>query len=122
MTLGEIDAGLSSSMAFNITWLTMIEDLGGRASLAAWYRVGRYVRANSWQLFFFLDVALRPWLAPDAYPVTRWHDRLLEPLIDHRLGNAITAILVFGWVMFCLGPWFWLCDRYASLRGHEPAG
>ena len=99
---------------FAAIWRMMAEDLGWRGSFAAWYRVGRYVRGNSWQLFFFGDVLLRRRLGPDRYPLTRFHDRVFRPLTDHRLGDVINTGLVFVWFMLVLGPYFYLADGLAA--------
>jgi rSAM/selenodomain-associated transferase 2 len=77
-------------------------DAGWAGALGIVYRVGRYVRSHSWQIFFWLDVWLRPRLGPGRYPFLRFHDRVFRPFSDHALGNAITGIGVSVWFLVVL--------------------
>ena len=84
----------------------IMADIGWRESWRYWVRVGHFVVAESWQLFFFWDVVLRPWLGPGRYPATRFHDAIFAPLVQHRVGAWLTAILVFTYTMGVLAPWY----------------
>jgi rSAM/selenodomain-associated transferase 2 len=95
---------------FRCIWQMLIQDFGWKRSFIQWYRVGRYVRQNSWQLFFFFDVALRAKLGQGAYPYTRFHDRLVSPVTDNILFNVLVTPMVFIWYMIVLGPAFFLID------------
>jgi rSAM/selenodomain-associated transferase 2 len=66
------------------------------------WRVGRYVRSQAWQPFFALDVWLQPWLGPDRSPLLALHDRVLRPLIHHRLGDFIASVAVSTWFLIVL--------------------
>jgi len=95
---------------FRVIWVMLFRDLGWRRSFVQWYRVGSYVRQNAWQLFFFFDVVLRRWLGEGRYPLTRFHDKVVQPLIDNRLFNVITTVFVFVWYMLVLAPMFFVLD------------
>lgn len=96
---------------FRAIWDIMKADLGGWGSVKAWYRVGRYVRQNSWQMFFFFDVAFRPQLGKGRYPFLKFHDKVFWPLTNHRLGDALNAVFCFTWFMLILGPYFYWVDK-----------
>ena len=96
---------------FRTIWQMLIRDFGWRRSAVQWYKVGSYVRRNSWQLFFFFDVLLRGQLGPDTYPFTRFHDRVFFPLTNNVLCNVLITPVVFIWTMFVLGPVFYCLDH-----------
>lgn len=75
-----------------------------------WMRIGRLGRENGWQLFYFLDVALRPRLGPGRYPCLHFYERAIEPLTHKRFCDVFaTAVL---WLHFHLVvlPWVWFSD------------
>jgi rSAM/selenodomain-associated transferase 2 len=76
-----------------------------------WMRIGRLGRENWWQLFYFLDIALRPWLGPSTYPCLRAYERMVEPLTRNRLCDGLAASVL--WLHFHLAilPWAWCQDR-----------
>ena len=84
----------------------IMRDLGWRKSFASWAKVGHFVVGQSWQLFFILDVALRPMLGATRYPATCFHDRVFAPITHHRVGAWITGLLVFTYTMGMLAPWY----------------
>ncbi len=94
----------------------IMRDFGWRKSTQCWVQVGHFVLAESWQLFFIIDVALRPLLGKDRYPATTFHDRIFAPLTHHRFGAWVTCGLVFVYTMGVLAPWYrwrerrWLAD------------
>ena len=61
-------------------------------------RIGRFVRENTWQLFYRRDV-LR---GDEDYPCLRFHDRLVEPLISNAFFNTLAAMLTRAWFLFVL--------------------
>jgi rSAM/selenodomain-associated transferase 2 len=63
-------------------------------------RIGRFVRENTWQLFYRRDV-LR---GDEDYPCLRFHDRVVEPLIKNVFFNTLAALLTRAWFLFVL-PW-----------------
>lgn len=87
-----------------------------RERLRTWLRVGRYVRGNAWQVFFFFDVLARPLLGPGRYPMLRLHDRLLAPLIHHRLMDLPVTAAVYLWVRGVLTPYYRWRERRACAR------
>ena len=93
---------------FRVIRQTMLREPGWRESLKAWYRVGRYIRQNAWQPFFFLDVLGRRPLGPGRYPFLVFYDKVFGPLINFRIFDAVTAILAFVWYMGVLQGYFWI--------------
>ena len=86
-------------------------------------RLGGYLRANLWQLFFFGDVLLRPLLGPGRSPLLGLHDRLRAwlPARDRVVWLPVDALLGLGGALFVLGvlaPWFRLVDGRAD--GDQP--
>jgi rSAM/selenodomain-associated transferase 2 len=84
-------------------------DWGLRGTLHLMLRSGRYLRQNTWQPFFFLDVCLRPLLGDHRAPLLWLHDRIIAPclrfgVVDGLIGllllvggGAIVAPAVFLW-------------------------
>lgn len=99
---------------FRLIRRMMIDDWGLVGSIRIFYLLGRYIRQNSWQMFFFLDVLLRPLLGAVRYPFLKFHDRLFAPCTSFRIFNAVTGIACFIWFMVVLAPFFWLADRRNS--------
>jgi hypothetical protein len=89
----------------------MMRDMWGVArTLRIFYLLGRYIRQNSWQMFFFLDVWLRPVIGEGRYPCVTFHDRVCAPCTNFRIFNAITGALCFIWFMGILAPFFWCIE------------
>lgn len=89
----------------------MIRDEWGVAgTLRVFYLLGRYIRQNSWQMFFFLDVWLRPLLGAGRYPCLGFHDRVFARCTNFRIFNAVTGLLCFIWFMGVLAPFFWCIE------------
>lgn len=89
----------------------LLREWGVGGSLRIFYRLGRYIRQNSWQLFFFLDVCLRPRLGAERYPFLHVHDRIFAPCTDFRIFDAVTGVACFFWYITILPPFFWLRER-----------
>jgi GT2 family glycosyltransferase len=81
-----------------------------RGRWKTWLAIGRYGRENGWQLFFFLDVALRPWLGPGRYPALRFYERVIEPYTNNRLCDAFAAVVLWLHVHLVVLPWAWWQD------------
>jgi rSAM/selenodomain-associated transferase 2 len=96
---------------FRMIWRMLQEDLGWWGSLRTWFHVGRYVRQNAWQIFFFFDVLMRPIMGPGRNPFLAIHDRVFRPVTDFRFFDGITAVGSFLWYMGILAPWFWVVER-----------
>ena len=84
---------------------------GVRSSGQAWLRVGRFVKQNAWQCFFFLDVVAQWIFGYKRRLATAMHDRVLGPLLTFRVWDVVMAILVFVGVMGVLQSIFWLRER-----------
>ena len=95
---------------FILIWQMIRQDWGLIGSARIFYRLGRYIRKNSWQLFFFLDVLCRPLLGTGRYPCLSFYDRLIAPCINFRIVNALAGLLCFVWYMGILAPYFGLLD------------
>lgn len=69
----------------------------GRRQLQLWYRTGKYVRSQGWQLAFWVDVnrAFKRGLPPERVHTAflKRFDRLWDATTDHALGNGIATLL-----------------------------
>jgi rSAM/selenodomain-associated transferase 2 len=101
---------------FGLLWSMVRRDWGLSGTLRTFYRLGQYIRHNAWQLFFFVDVWLRPHLGPGRYPLLGFYDRLVAPCIDFRLVSALTGLCCFVWYMGILAPFFWLQESLERTR------
>ena len=102
---------LSLSPYFGLIRRMMYDDWGLWGSIRVFYRLGRYIRQNSWQMFFFLDVWLRSLLGVGRYPFLGFHDRVFGPCTNFAAFNALTGVICFVWFMGIMAPFFWLTDR-----------
>ncbi len=100
------ETGLLLTPFFRTIRRMMREELGLGGSLRAWLAVGRYVRQNAWQPFFFMDVLARPLFGPKRTPLLGFHDRIFRPLTNFVPFDALTALFCFVWYMGVLAPWF----------------
>jgi rSAM/selenodomain-associated transferase 2 len=107
---------LMLSPFFSLIWGMMFEQWGIGGTLHIFYRLGRYIRQNSWQMFFFVDVWLRPLLGVGRYPFLKFHDRLFGPCTNFRVFDAVTGMSCFIWFMGVLAPLFWLVDYRERMR------
>ncbi len=103
---------------FGLLWRMIRHDWGLAGTIRVFYRLGRYIRQNSWQLFFFIDVCLRPLLGPGRSPCLRFHDQRIAPCIPLRGVDALTGVLCFIWFMGILAPLFWLADAAEQIVRH----
>jgi hypothetical protein len=87
------------------------EEWGLKRSLRLFYLLGQYIRQHSWQLFFFIDVCLRPLLGNGRYPFLNFHDRFFAPSTNFKVFNALTGLLCFLWYMGILAPYFRIMDK-----------
>jgi len=96
---------------FGIIHDMMRDDWGLWGTVRVFYRLGCYIRQNSWQMFYFLDILARPVLGPGRYPLLWFHDRVFGPLTNNRVCDAVTGLLCLVWFMGVLAPYFRLRDR-----------
>jgi hypothetical protein len=101
---------------FCLLWSMVRHDWGLSETLRTFYRLGHYIRHNAWQLFFFLDVWLRPHLGQGRCPLLGFYDRLVAPCLDFRLWSALTGLGCFVWYMGILAPFFWLQESLERTR------
>lgn len=95
---------------FGLIWRMMRDNWGLQGSIKVYYRLGRYIRQNSWQLFYFMDILFRPLTGTARYPLLRFHDRIIAPCTDFSVFYALTGLLCFLWFMGVLSPLFWIID------------
>jgi rSAM/selenodomain-associated transferase 2 len=84
----------------------MIREWGVAESCRVFYRLGRYIRQNSWQMFFFLDVWLRRPFGDGRYPFLNFHDRIFAPCTNFKVSNAISGMLCYVWFLGILASFF----------------
>ena len=87
---------------------------GWRGALRILYRAGRYTRQNSWQPFFWCDVALRARLGPGRNPCLAFHDRVIGPFTDNLLFDAIATLAITIWFLGVLPLAYALLDGVSS--------
>jgi len=95
---------------FSRIWQMIRYDWGLAESIRTFYALGRKVCQNSWQMFFFLDVWLRPLWGARRYPLLDFHDQFFARCNPFRLCNALAGLLCFIWFMLILTPFFWLSE------------
>jgi rSAM/selenodomain-associated transferase 2 len=106
---------LCLSSFFGLIWKMMRDDWGLRGSIRVFYRLGRYIRQNSWQMFYFFDISLRSLLGTGRYPFLYFHDRVFAPCTNFKVFNAIVGAFCFIWFMGILAPYYWIID-YQELK------
>ena len=87
-----------------------IYDLGFFGSIRAWFFIGRYIRQNSWQMFYFLDVLLRTDEKNRTYPLLKFHDNYFWPITNNPVCDTITSFIAFFWFIVVLAPYFIIVD------------
>ena len=87
--------------------------LGPISSVVGWYKVGSFIRRNSWQIFYFVDTVFDR--ETEQGPCLKFHDRIVEPLIDHPIGNAATTVGAFYFFMGICPAWF-TAKRFTAKR------
>jgi rSAM/selenodomain-associated transferase 2 len=97
---------------------TLLSEWGGSESMRIFYRLGRYIRPNSWQLFFFIDVCLRPLPGRVNTPFLNFHDRIFAPLTNFRAFNVLAGLLCFVWFIGILPAFFWLIEQFPRRLDH----
>ena len=85
-------------------------DLGFSGSIRAWFYIGRYIRQNSWQMFYFFDVLFRTSVKNKDYPFLKFHDKYFFPVTNNPVCDAINTLISFFWYMFVLAPYFFDVD------------
>ncbi len=93
---------------FALVWRMIREDWGFAGSVRVFWRLGRYLLDNGWQVFFFLDVCMQPLLGANRLPLLAAHDRFIAPCLRFRPLNGLAGLLCFVWFMGVLAPFFWL--------------
>jgi len=106
---------------FSLLWRMLFTEWGFTVALLTFYRLGRYIRQNSWQMFFFGDVCLRSLLGKGCYPFLHFHDRLFAHCINFRVFNALTGLLCFIWFMWVLAAFFRISDYLLTNTGGKEA-
>ena len=87
-----------------------VYDLGFSGSIRAWFYIGRYIRQNSWQMFYFFDVLFRTSEKNKEYPFLKFHDKFFWPVTNNHICDAINTLISFFWYMFVLAPYFFVVD------------
>lgn len=80
-------------------------DCGLRAGLRLCWRIAGVTLAESWQLFFAIDVWIEPLAGRGRRRATRAHDRWLVPLIQHRVGQALLMGVLLATIFGPLQLW-----------------
>lgn len=91
-------------------------DLGWSKSWLAWKRLGKYIRENFWQVFFFCDVYIVACLKRDCLFFLKIYDVLIHPMTSNVFFDRITMVTSFCLVTFFFTPLSWLSYLLTSLR------
>ena len=97
---------------FGLIWRMMRDEWGFLGSVRIFYLLGRYVRQNSWQMFYFTDISFRSLLGDGRYPFLNIHDRVFAPCTDFKVFNTLSGLLCFIWFMGVLAPFFMVADNW----------
>jgi hypothetical protein len=96
-------------------YLRLVRDIligaGWRGATSIALDVGRFVRRQSWQPFFRLDVAARPLLGPGRYVALRCHDTVFHPLTSHIVADTRVASCVPVWFLVALPLGYAIAER-----------
>ena len=84
---------------------------GWRRGLGILWRAGRYTRQNSWQPFFWCDVARRRPQGPRRNACLAFHDRVVRPLTDNALFDALVTLGIAAWFLAVLPVAYAIVDR-----------
>jgi hypothetical protein len=77
---------------------SVLREAGPRRALQIVWRASRYARQNFWQPFFWCDVAL----ARERRPLLRFYDRIVRPLTDNVVFDALAFALMAAWFLLVL--------------------
>ena len=107
----------------------LCKELGWWRTLCLWYRVGRYVRGQFWQVFYLLDQCLRPLYrkkhypkqpySKKHYPLVEFCDKILAPLMNHRMGDIIFTLLSYFFFGVILKTYFYFQDKGSQNENRE---
>ncbi len=85
---------------------TLFQKMSYREKLCFWYGTGQYIRDNAWQIPFYFDTRsqYRASLLPGGGVNRRllFHDKWVEPLLDHPPARILAAFLTWVWFKFSL--------------------
>jgi rSAM/selenodomain-associated transferase 2 len=107
---------------FSLLWGIIRREWGLQGTIRNTYRLGQYIRAHAWQLFFFVDVCLRPLLGDGRSPLLAVHDRVFAPCTNLRICNALAGLLGVLWFMGVLGPYFRIQETLTAKIGTQRRG
>ncbi len=101
---------LRLSPFFVLLWSMIRYDWGWAGTVRVFYRLGRYIRQNAWQPFFFVDVWLQSIRGAHRAPLLALHDRFVAPILACRPVDAVVGLGCFVWYMGVLSLWFGLTE------------
>lgn len=87
-------------------------------TVKVFYRLGRYIRPNAWQMFYFLDVLAQRLTGRWRHPFLCFHDRVFGPLTSFKLCDAIAGLLCLVGYLGVLAPFFGLME-YTTAKVRE---
>ncbi|MDA1091978.1 MAG: TIGR04283 family arsenosugar biosynthesis glycosyltransferase [Acidobacteria bacterium] len=88
-------------------------DYGLRGTPRLVVKIGRFMRSHSWQMFYFVDIWLRPVLGPRRYPFLTMHDTVFVKLTNFAVFDLLAGVLAVVWFLGILAPVYALLDRRA---------
>lgn len=94
----------------------LLHNLPWRQRWQHWLRLGRFARQHWWQLWFRVDVALRPVWGAGRNPALWMYERCVHPFICNPLADGLTALLAWLYVM----GWLRLTFRFREHKSRLP--
>ncbi len=101
---------------FDLLWQMIRHNWGITGTVKIFYLLGRYIRQNCWQLFFMVDVRLRPRIGEGRTPCLRFYDCIIRPFLERGVCDAIIGLCCFFWYMGVLALLFRLIESRSHRR------
>lgn len=96
---------------FGALWAVMHKELGLVRSVRLWLNAGRFIRQNTWQMFYLLDIIRRYRSGTRGFPCLKLYDQHIADLLNFKIMDGFVGALSFLWVMGCLNLF---CHLYES--------
>ncbi len=102
-----------------LTWTIQLRHLTLWESISGWYRIGKYIRSNSWQVFYFFDQLLRPIYGKPLYPLLHFHEKIVYPLTNNVVFDIIAMILGYIWFALIIFAVFAIIESLPHKEGNS---
>lgn len=107
---------------FRLLWSLARRDWGPVGTARIFFRLGRLLCVNGWQLALLLAVWRGPLSQPEASRLVHGYDRLIAPLLASRPAAMVAGLGCFFWYMGALSAWFILTEELEHWLGSRQHG